>query len=111
MKNLFMSLVVLATFSGVSLAEDTSPTTATQTGTVFSLPDGFLGDLLASFGFGLVAVLVVVLGFKLFDKLTPGCQFMPEVQKGNIAAAVVSSAVILGLCYAVAHIAPAIIGQ
>ncbi|MCI0378478.1 MAG: DUF350 domain-containing protein [Gemmataceae bacterium] len=76
----------------------------------FSLPEHFLGDLVAGFAFGVLAIVLVVLGFKTLDWLTPRCDFEAEVSKGNIAAAITMSAVILGICYVVANVIVSIVG-
>lgn len=104
-KNFCVVLALLA-FSGVALADDVTPP---QT-TVFSLPDHFLGDLVAVLAFGLVGVLLLVLGFWVFDKLLTGCDFIGEVAKGNVSAGIVSAAMILGLSYIMGKIAASIIG-
>jgi len=39
------------------------------------LPDYFLGDLLSTVAFGLVAIFLVVVGYKVFDKLTAKLDF------------------------------------
>lgn len=76
---------------------------------MFELPERFLSDIVAGFAFGLVAIVLVVLGFKTLDRLTPRCDFEAEVAKGNIAAAITVSAVILGICYLVASVITSII--
>ena len=76
----------------------------------FSLPPHFLGDMTAGFAFGLLAVLLVVLGFKALDWATPRCDFEGEVAKGNVAAAITGAAVILGICYVIGHVISSIIG-
>jgi putative membrane protein len=69
-----------------------------------TLPDNFLGDMVATFAFGLLAILLVVLGFKVFDWLTPKCNFQEEINKGNLSVGMVISAVILGICFIIAHV-------
>jgi putative membrane protein len=74
-----------------------------------SLPDHFLGDIVAAFCFGLVAILLVVLGFKVFDWLTPRCHFQEEINKGNVSAGLIISSVILGISYVIAQVLASII--
>ena len=76
-----------------------------------TLPEHFLGDMVATFAFGLLAILLVVLGFKVFDWLTPKCNFQAEINKGNISVGLVISAVILGICYIIAHVLSGILGS
>lgn len=50
-------------------------------------------------GIGIVAA---ILGFKLFDKCTPGNLAKEILEHHNIAAAIVAGAVILGVCLIIA---------
>ncbi len=77
---------------------------------LFQLPDYFLGDITATVAFGIIAILLVVLGYKVFDKLTPKLNFDDLLNKGNIAMAIVVGSFIIGLCYVVAHVVAAIVG-
>jgi putative membrane protein len=74
------------------------------------LPDYFWGDLVSTFAFGLVAILLVVIGYKVFDKLTPKLDFDELLHKGNVAMAIVIGSFILGLCHVVARVVAAILG-
>ena len=74
------------------------------------LPEYLFSDLLATVAFGIVAILLVVLGYKVFDKLTPRLDFDGLLNQGNVAMAIVIAAFILGLCYVVAHVVAAILG-
>ncbi|HYV30848.1 MAG TPA: DUF350 domain-containing protein [Candidatus Binatia bacterium] len=77
---------------------------------MFQLPDYFLGDLAATLAFGLIAILLVVIGYKVFDKLTPKLDFDDLLIKGNVAMAIVIGSFILGLCHVVARVVSAILG-
>jgi len=109
MKNFCVVLVLLA-FTGVALAND-DPAPAPTSATHFALPDGFAGDLVATFAFGVVGIVLLVGGFWVFDKLLTGCDFIGEVAKGNVSAGIVSAGMILGLAYIVGKIASSIIGM
>ena len=74
------------------------------------LPEYFLGDIVATVAFGIVAILLVVLGYKIFDKLTPDLPFDETLKGGNVAAAIVIGSFILGICYVIAHVIAAILG-
>jgi len=74
------------------------------------LPDYFLGDLVSTVAFGLIAILLVVVGYKVFDKLTPKLDFDDLIHKGNVAMAIVIGSFILGLCHVVARVVSAILG-
>ena len=74
------------------------------------LPEYFVSDLLATVAFGLIAILLVVIGYKVFDKLTPRLNFDDLLNKGNVAMAIVIGSFILGLCHVVARVVSAILG-
>jgi putative membrane protein len=76
----------------------------------FQLPDYFLGDIVATVAFGVVAILLVVLGYKVFDKLTPKLPFDELLKSGNVALAIVIGCFILGVCYVIANVVSAILG-
>jgi uncharacterized membrane protein YjfL (UPF0719 family) len=74
------------------------------------LPDYLLGDLLATVAFGIVAILLIVVGYITFDKLTPRLDFNDLLHKGNVAMAIVIGAFILGVCHVIARVVSAILG-
>jgi uncharacterized membrane protein YjfL (UPF0719 family) len=73
------------------------------------LPAYFLGDLVATFAFSILAILLVIIGYIAFDKLTPRMDFSDLLNKGNIALAIVVGAFILGLCHVIASVLSAIL--
>jgi putative membrane protein len=75
------------------------------------LPDYFLGDLAATVGFGVLAIALIVLGYIVFDKLTPKLDFSDLLNKGNTALAIVVGSFILGLCYVIGKVVGAILGS
>jgi len=52
--------------------------------------------------FALVGITAAILGYKLFDKCTPGDLTKEILEHRNIAAAIIAAAVILGVCIIVA---------
>ena len=58
--------------------------------------------LLMSALFTFVGVLFAIVGFKLFDWLTPGDMQKEVFEKNNIAAAILGGAMILGICQIIA---------
>ena len=52
--------------------------------------------------YSLVGVLVAIAGFKLFDLCTPGDLQGEAIEKGNVGAAIVGAAIIIGVCIIVA---------
>ena len=51
--------------------------------------------------FGLLGILLVTFGFKLFDLILTKVDLEKEVEKGNMAAAIVSAAAILAITFIV----------
>jgi putative membrane protein len=74
------------------------------------LPDFFFGDLVSTVAFGIVAILLIILGYVAFDKLTPKLDFDEMLAKGNVALAIVVGSFILGLCYVIGRVVSAILG-
>lgn len=53
--------------------------------------------------FGVIGIALAILGFKLFDWITPKLDVEKELaEKHNLAVAVVSGAVIIGICLIIA---------
>ena len=74
------------------------------------LPDYLLTDLVSTVAFGVVAILLIVLGYITFDKLTPKLDFSDLLNKGNVALGIVVGSFILGLCYVIGRLVAAILG-
>jgi putative membrane protein len=74
------------------------------------LPDYLFADLLSTVAFGVVAILLIVLGYIAFDKLTPKLDFDDLLNKGNVALAIVVGSFILGLCYVIGRVVAAVLG-
>lgn len=69
------------------------------------MDERFWTNLVASLVFGVLGIALALLGFKLFDWLTPRMDVEKELaEKQNVAVAIVAAAVILGICYVVAHV-------
>jgi uncharacterized membrane protein YjfL (UPF0719 family) len=102
MKRLLPALTSLALFSlsttvfaadAVSVAPPTASTWHAQT-----LLQA-LANMLLFAGIGIFAAIV---GFKIFDKCTPGHLEKEILEQKNVAAAIVAAAVILGVCIIIA---------
>jgi len=52
--------------------------------------------------FAVIGVAAAVIGFKVFDKCTPGDLTKEIIENKNVAAAIVGGAVILGVCLIIA---------
>jgi putative membrane protein len=67
-------------------------------------PNNLWMALLSALLFGLLGLALVVLGYKIFDWITPGLHIEKELsEKQNIAVAIVIAAMILGVSWIVAH--------
>lgn len=52
--------------------------------------------------FTIVGIVLAIIGYKIFDKCTPGEMHREIVEQRNVAAAIIGAAVILGVCIIVA---------
>ena len=77
----------------------------------FHLPDYFLADLVVIVVFGILSILLIILGYILFDRLTPKLDFDDLLNKGNVSLAIVVGSFLLGLCYLVGKVVSAILGS
>ena len=90
------SLVALATLAApaaLHAADTAAPTWHAQ-----SLGQAIAYLLL----FSLIGIAVAIVGYRLFDKFTPGDLHREIVENKNVAAAIVGGSVILGVCIIVA---------
>ncbi|MFT3880550.1 MAG: DUF350 domain-containing protein [Gemmatales bacterium] len=60
-------------------------------------PTNIYESLFAAVCFGAVGIIMAVLGFKLFDWITPGNLGEEITSKNNLAAAILAGAVVLGV--------------
>jgi Domain of Unknown Function (DUF350) len=65
-------------------------------------PHSFYGSVFCSAVFGLVGIVLALVGFKLFDWLTPGDMQKEIIENKNLAAAIITAAMILGICHILA---------
>jgi putative membrane protein len=65
----------------------------------FTIPDNFWVALTSSAVFGLIGLLLLIVGYKVFDWLTPGLHFQDELKKGNVAVAIVVSVLLASIAY------------
>ena len=94
---ILLSLITMFLFGSYVLANDGS------------LPTHFLSDILASFVFGLVLIVLVVIGYKLVDWALKGVNFDVELSKNNLTVGIVVASIILGICYGVSNVVAAIL--
>jgi putative membrane protein len=62
-------------------------------------PDNMAGALFATAAFGIIGVVILAFGFKLFEWITPRVDLETELSKGNMAVGAVVAALILGLSW------------
>lgn len=60
-------------------------------------PTNLYEALGSAVGFGAVGIIMAILGFKLFDWITPGNLGEEITSKNNMAAAILAGAVVLGV--------------
>jgi putative membrane protein len=60
--------------------------------------------ILAALAFGLVGIVLLLLGYWLFDRITPRIDVQKELVEKNLAVAIVIAALLLGIAYVVAHV-------
>ena len=60
-------------------------------------------NALASIVFGLVGISLLLIGYFLFDLLARRLDVQQELAKGNVAVAIVVSALLLSVAYIAAH--------
>jgi putative membrane protein len=77
----------------------------------YHLPDFFFTDLISTAAFGILAILLIIVGYITFDKLTPRVDFNEQLNKGNLAVAIVVGCFLLGFCYVVGRVVAAILGS
>ena len=67
------------------------------------VPDTFLSSVVSTLVFGGIGIVLCMLGFKIFDWVTPKIDVERELaEKHNIAVAIVCAAMILGISIIVA---------
>jgi putative membrane protein len=54
--------------------------------------------------FGLVGIVLLLLGYWLFDLITPRIDVQKELTEKNMAVAVVVASLLLGIAYVAAHV-------
>jgi putative membrane protein len=65
-------------------------------------PSTFISAIIATIVFGFIGILMAILGFKLFDALTPFHLEGEICEKQNLAVAILCAAMVLGICLIIA---------
>jgi uncharacterized membrane protein YjfL (UPF0719 family) len=66
-------------------------------------PNLWPGTLLAVV-YGVIGILLLLLGYWLFDRIHPQIHLQKELNEKNVAVAIVMAALLLGIAYIVAHV-------
>ena len=61
------------------------------------------GNLGISFLFGLLGIIIMVIGYVIFDKVIPA-DFNKELEKGNTAVAIVVAGMLIGIALIVSKV-------
>lgn len=69
-----------------------------------TLPDNFWVGVLGSIIFGILGVILLLGGYKLFDWLTPKIDFQQKLHDNPIAAAIVIAAFFLSVAHIIASV-------
>lgn len=64
-----------------------------------TLSETFWPSVISSAIFGLIGIVLLILGYKVFDWLTPSLHFQEELKKGNVAVAIVVSVLLAAIAY------------
>lgn len=65
-------------------------------------PTSFAGAVLATFIFGLIGIVLAIIGFKLFDLITPFNLEKEMCENKNVAVGILCGGIVLGICWIVA---------
>ena len=68
------------------------------------LQENFWAGVVGSLVFGLLGMVLLLLGYWLFDLITPRIDVQKELKEKNLAVAVVIGALLLGIAYITAHV-------
>jgi len=61
--------------------------------------ESLLHSVLFATTFGIVGIILSFIGYKLFDIIETRIDFAEEIKKGNMAAASVIAAFLIGICF------------
>ena len=103
---LMMVLAICIFSTNIAFADTEVKESAANNG---GLPTHFWTDLVAAFAFGLVVILLVIIGYKTIDWALRGIHFDTELAKGNISVGIVVAAIIIGISHAVSSVVVAIL--
>lgn len=53
--------------------------------------------------YGVVGIILSIIGYKVFDLVETRIDFTEELKKGNIAVAILTGAFVVGICIVIGH--------
>jgi putative membrane protein len=68
------------------------------------MPESFWPGVITSAVFGVIGIVLLILGYKVFDLLTPSLHFQEELKKGNIAVAIVVAVLLAAIAYVAGNV-------
>jgi putative membrane protein len=68
------------------------------------LSNTFWAGVVGATAFGLIGIFLLLLGYWLFDLITPKIDVQKELCEKNLAVAIVVAALLLGIAYVAAHV-------
>jgi len=99
MKKLMLSAALATLVSPAALLAADATAAAPAARWIYASP---LPGILMMVLFSLVGIALAIVGYKLFDRFTPGELHREIVEERNVAAAIIGGSVILGVCIVVA---------
>lgn len=78
---------------------------------VFSVPDHLFSDVVAVLVFGILAIVLFLSAFKAWDFMTKKIDEEAELNKGNVAVAIVMSAYLLSIAYVIGKVVGHVLGS
>jgi uncharacterized membrane protein YjfL (UPF0719 family) len=66
-------------------------------------PESFHEAVVSTLVFGAVGIFLAIIGFKIFDWVTPGHLAKEILEKQNMAAAIIAGAIVIGICLIVSR--------
>jgi len=70
----------------------------------FALPENFWIGAVGSLIFGVIGIVLLLLGYFAFDIVTPKLDVPAELTKGNISVGIVVAALLLAIAYIAANV-------
>ena len=70
----------------------------------FALPENFWIGAFGSLVFGVIGIVLLILGYFLFDLITPKLDVPAELTKGNVSVGIVVAALLIAIAIVTANV-------